>query len=226
MPWRKMMAVLIGFPIISTVISLLVLNRSMITDLGLDFNNAFFAIVTIWYLIQIYILYRILKSEGWTWKDIGYHFNARKTIYFSMGYLAFAFGLLFFIEYTLSHATFDQEKLESVMKLSPRTTLSRVIFIFMGLAAGLAEEFVYRGFAIRGLVSNGLNKWAAVLLAAIPFLFQHGVKAYQVTWGTWYIVWGIILGLMFLFLKKLHVNIIIHWLVILSALLAVLQAVK
>ncbi|MCU0439470.1 MAG: CPBP family intramembrane metalloprotease [Raineya sp.] len=223
---QKTLFVLIGFPIVSTLLSLLLLNRTLITNLGFNFSDTFRIIVTIWYLVQIYLIYRILRNEGWSLADIGYSFNRKKTLYFCLSYLVFAFGLLFFIEYQLANSVIDSEKLKSIVALSPKDTTGRIIFIFMGLVAGLAEEFVYRGFAIKALISNKLNKWLAAVLASIPFLFQHGIKAYQITWGTWYFVWGIVFGCLFLLLKKLQPIIIIHWLVILSAMVAVLQAIK
>jgi membrane protease YdiL (CAAX protease family) len=226
MPLSKTLGVLIGFPIISTLISLLLLNQSLISKLGLDFSNTFRIIVICWYLVQIYLVYRIIRSEGWSWATIGYSLNSRKTLYFILGYLVFAFGLLFFIEYALANSVLDSEKLKSVVGLSPKNTTARVIFIFLALAAGLAEEFVYRGFAIRALISNNINRWLAVLLASIPFLLQHGIKAYQLTWGSWYVAWGLVFGCLFLVRKNLYLNIIIHWLVILSAMVAILQSIK
>lgn len=226
MPLSKTLGVLIGFPIIATLISLLLLNRHLITDLGLNFSDSFKVLVICWYVIQIYIISRILRSEGWSWADIGYSFNTKKTLYFCLSYLVFAFGLLLFIEYSLANSVINNEKLKSIVNMSPDNTTERVIFIFLGLVAGLAEEFVYRGFAIKALISNRLNKWLAVFIATIPFILQHGIKAYQLNWATWYLVWGVVLGCLFLFLKKLNLNIIIHWLVILSAMVAVLQAVK
>jgi membrane protease YdiL (CAAX protease family) len=223
-PQKTIIAVLIGFPLISTLLSLLLLNRSVITDLGLDFFDTFWVLITVWYLIQIFLISVILRKSGWSWKDIGYTFTTKKTILFLLGYLVFSFALLFFTEYTLAHGTVDEEKLRTLVSLSPKDTVSRVIFVFMALAAGMAEEFVYRGFAIKALVSNNMNKWLAVCIAAIPFVLQHGIKAYQLNWATWYFVWGVVLGVLFLLLKKLTLNIIIHWLVILSAMVAVLQA--
>lgn len=133
------------------------------------------------------------------------------------GYLVLAFAL--------AGAGLDAEKLKGLSDLSnltPRTTAQRVVFIFMGLAAGLCEEFVYRGFAITGLQSRGINRWIAVALAAIPFVFQHGLKSLDQFW--WFFGWGIVLGVVFLFTRRLYANIIVHWLVILAALLAILQA--
>lgn len=224
MPFSKILGVLIGFPLIATFISLLLLNRTLITNIGLDFFNTFWIIIIFWYLIQIFIISKILSSEGWSWVEIGYPFSKRGTFYFIGGYLLFAIGLLVFIEFVLANTNIDTEKLKLLNSLTPKMTTSRIIFIVMGLVAGLAEEIVYRGFAIRALESNKINKWIVIIIAAIPFIFQHGLKSFDQF--LWFLIWGIIFGILFLWLKKLTFNIIIHWLVILSAMIAVLQILK
>lgn len=223
-PWSKTLAVLIGFPIIATLISLLLLNRSLITNIGLDFFNTFWIIITVWYLVQIYIVSKILHTEGWQWADIGFPFSKKKTFYFIGGYLLFAFGLLAFIELALANSIVDPEKMNNISSLTPKTTTARIIFVFMGLTAGLAEEIVYRGFAIKALVSNKINKWLAVFAASIPFIFQHGLKSINQFW--WFLIWGVVFGILFLLLKKLTFNIIIHWLIILSAMISILQVIR
>ena len=224
MPLSKTLAVLIGFPIVATLISLLLLNRPQITNLGLYFFNTFWIIIIGWYLIQIYILSKILHSAGWKWVDIGFSFSKKKTFYFIGGYSLFAFGLLAFIEIALANSMVDPEKMNNISSLIPKTTTARIIFIIMGLTAGLAEEIVYRGFAIKALVSNKINKWLAVFAATIPFIFQHGLKSIDQFW--WFLTWGVVFGILFLWLKKLTFNIIIHWLVILSAMIAILQVIQ
>lgn len=223
-PLSKTLAVLIGFPIISTLISLLLLNRPLITNLGLDFFNTFWIIITGWYLSQIYIVSKIIQTAGWKWGDIGFSFSKKKTFYLIGGYLLVAFGLLVFIEIALANSIVDPEKMNNISSLTPKTTMARIIFIIMGLTAGLAEEIVYRGFAIKALVSNKINKWLAVFAATIPFIFQHGLKSIDQFW--WFFTWGIVFGILFIWLKKLTFNIIIHWLIILSAMIAILQVIQ
>lgn len=224
MPLSKTLLVLFGFPIVATLISLLLLNQSLITNMGLDFFNTFWIIITGWYALQIFIISKIIKSVGWTWSDIGFNLSKKKTMYFIGGYFIFAFGLLIAIELALANSIIDSEKMNAISSLTPKTTTARIIFIFMGLMAGLAEEIVYRGFAIKSLVSNKINKWIAVVIATIPFIFQHGLKSIDQFW--WFLCWGVIFGSLFLWLKKLNINIVIHWLVILSAMFAILQVLQ
>ncbi len=224
MSLSKTLLVLIGFPIIATSISLLLLNRHLITDLGFEFFNTFWMIIIGWYLLQILIVSKILKSSGWQWNEICLSFRRKKTIYLIIGYIIFSLGLLIFIELALSNSTIDTEKLKALSSLTPKTTTSRVIFIVMGLVAGLAEEIVYRGFAIKALESNKINKWFAIFIASIPFIFQHGLKSIDQFW--WFLITGIIFGVIYVLRKNLYLNIIIHWLVILSAMFGILQVLE
>lgn len=227
LPLWKTLIILIGFPVVSTLISLLLLNRSLFSGFRLDFFSTFWILIIGWYVLQIYILSKVLKSSGWSWNNIGYTFTKKKTLYFIGGYLLIACSLFAFIEFTLAHTVIDAGKLKSLSDLSnltPKTTNERIIYIIMGLVAGLAEELIYRGFAIKALESYKINKWLAVVIATIPFVFQHGLKSVDQFW--WFFIWGIIFGLLFLFIKKLYLNIIIHWLVILSAMVAILQVLK
>jgi membrane protease YdiL (CAAX protease family) len=223
----KIAAVLVGFPVVSTLLSLLLLRKDLLAWTGLEFHTAFWMLITLWYAAQIAILGLVLKSSGANWKDIGYGFDARRTAWFVGGYLLFAFALVAFVEFALGSVGSDPAKLQALSDLSnltPKTTASRVVFVFMGLAAGLCEDLVFSGFAIRALQSRGLNPWLAAVLATIPFVFQHGVKSIAQVW--WFAIWGLVFGAVFIGSRRLWINIVIHWLVILSAVLAVLQALR
>lgn len=234
----KILGVLICFPIIATLISILLSSQPVISGIDLKTLNSFFdayylnyVLIISWYLLQLYILSRILKASNWSWSDIGIALSKKKMIYSIIGYLIITFGLLIFIEMALAKSTINVEKLNSIPSFSPKTTTARVIFVFLALVAGIAEEIVYRGFAIKSLMSRKVNKWLAVLIASIPFIFQHGMRAIDsITgngiWVGWYFAWGIVFGVIFLFSKKLYINIIIHWLVILSAMVGILQAIE
>jgi len=227
MPSWKIIVVLFGFPIISTLFSLLLLNRHVFSWTGLDFFTAFWLVITFWYMVQIAILAKILKSIGWSWSDIGYSFDCNRTAYFVAGYLLLAFALLGFIEFSLANVGIDPEKLKALSdlaNLTPKSLTQRLVFIFMGLAAGLCEELVYRGFAITAMKSRGTNQWLASLVAAIPFVFQHGLKSLDHFW--WFFIWAIVFGAIFITSRRFYINIILHWLVNLAAVFAILQTLR
>jgi len=220
----RIVLVLIGFPVIATLISLLLLHRSLITNLGFDFFNTFWLIIICWYGIQIYLISKILAADGYTFKDIGFSFTARKTQYLFAGYLIFTVGLLVFIELALANSKIDVNLLNEISSLTPKTTISRVIFIVMAFVGGISEELVYRGFAIKSLTNLRINKWLAIAIAAIPFVFQHGLKSIEQFW--WFLIWGLVFGVIYVQLKNLYLNIIIHWLVVLAAMVAILQVIE
>ncbi len=179
MPVSKMIAVLLGFPVGSTLISMLLLERGSFSWTGLDFFTAFWLLITFWYVAQIAILAKVLKSSGWSWSDIGYTFNRRRTAYFVVGYLVFAFALLGFVEFALANAGTDPEKvraLSDLANLTPKNLPQRIVFVFMGLAAGLCEELVYRGFAIRSLKSRGINHWLCGFHRCFPICVPARLK--------------------------------------------------
>lgn len=79
-PLSKTIAVLIGFPVIASSVSLLLLKRSVITDLGFDFINTFWAIIIGWYILQIFVISRVIHSSGWSWADIGFSLSKKNDI--------------------------------------------------------------------------------------------------------------------------------------------------
>lgn len=227
MPAPKIALVLLGFPVVSTLLSLLLLDRSIFSWTGFSFFTAFWSLITCWYFAQIAILAKVLRSAGWSWNDIGYTFDRKKTIYFVIGYLVFALGLVGFVEASIASVGVDPDKVKALSdfsNLTPKNLSQRLIFIFMGLGAGLCEELVYRGFAIRSLKSRGINQWFAALIASFPFVFQHGLKSLDQFW--WFFIWAVVFGGIFIIAKQLTINIVIHWLVILLALLAILQTLQ
>jgi len=227
MPMDRLQFVLIGFPLGSLLVSLPLLARDGIAAAGFEFRLLYWPLVVAWYCVQIAVLSRVLKSCGWRWADIGYGLDRRRTAWFVGGYLAFAFALVGFVEFALAGSGVGPEQLKALSdfsNLAPQGLGERLVYVAMGLVAGLCEELVYRGFAINALRSRGWSAWLAVPVAAIPFVFQHGLKSLQQFW--WFLGWGLLLGAVFVVLRKLYANIVVHWLVILSAMLAVLQVLR
>ena len=157
--WRPL-AILIGFPLVSTLLSLLLLNRSIVSGSGSSFFAFFWSVITVWYAVQIWLLRHTLKAAGQTWESIGFTSSRKRIGQLVTGYLVVALLLLALIELALANAPVDAEKMKNLSdlaNLTPTTTTERLIYIAMGLAAGLAEELVYRGYAITSLVNYRLS---------------------------------------------------------------------
>lgn len=225
MRWPAILGLLLGLPAASTLLSCLLLERERFAAAGVDFRLVFWPLATAWYAAQIAILARVLRANGWGWRDIGYGLGRRGTAWLVAGYLVFAGLLVALVESALAGTGMDAEalaRLSDFADLSPADTTQRVLYVLMGLVAAPCEELVYRGFAINALRSRGWSAWLAVPAASIPFVFQHGLKSIDQFW--WFLAWGLVFGAAFVLLRKLYANIVVHWLVILSAIAAILQA--
>ena len=224
LPLWKTLSVLIGFPLLSTILSLLLLHRNIFDIVNLDFFSGFWIVISGWYAAQILIIRQLLYSEGYSLKDIGYKLSLKKTIWVLVGYLLFVTMLIVFIEISLANEQIDAGQLSDFANFAPTQNRQRIIFVIMALVGGLAEGIVYRGFAMRALQGYRIHKILTVFIAALPFVFQHGLKSIDQFW--WFFGMGIIFGLIFLVFKNLYLNIILHWLIVLSVMLAVLSTIQ
>jgi len=222
-PLWKLAAVLIGFPIVHYLYSLTLLHRDLFTFGGLDFFLTFWLGSAVIYLAKIFVVLRLMAGSGWTPADIGYKLSRKGTGILTVSYFVSALLLVLLLEMALGQVDLDPDRLASMRGLYPDTTAKRLVFIVMAFVAGLSEEIIYRGFAIHALERIGIHRWPAVFLAAIPFVFQHGIKSLDQFW--WFFGNGIVFGIIFIATKRLLPNILLHWLIILSALLGVFTAV-
>lgn len=222
LPWLALMAVLVGFPVFFYLWSLALLHRSTFTIPGLDFFTGFWIATAAVYAAKTWIVLKILYRSGWTAADIGLPTERKSIVPVIAGYVLLAALALAAVEYAVSQTVFDQEKLASLPGLYPESTEKRIALLVLALFGGVSEEITYRGFAIKGLVSRGFNRWIVIPIAAIPFVFQHGLKSLDQFW--WFFTMGVFFGLLFVISKRLLPCIIIHWLVIWAALGGIFSA--
>jgi membrane protease YdiL (CAAX protease family) len=224
-PRHQTLLVLAAFPAASTVLSLALLDRGLFAWTGLDFFAVFWSLAALWYVAQVAIVGAVLRRNGRTFADIGFAPRSRAFRRLCIGYAVLAVLLVAFIEWSIRSVGLDPAKLADLSGLADITPLStglRVVFVLMGFAAAISEEVVYRGFAVTALRSYRVPVWLAVPLAAVPFVFQHGLKSIE--HFAWFFGWGVVFGVLFAWRRSLNLPIAIHWLVILAALPAVLQA--
>lgn len=81
------------------------------------------------------------------------------------------------------HPGAADKQLEAIRFLLPTTIAQRWVFVIVCLTAGIAEEWIYRGFVLHFLVSAlpAVDGWIIVLAAAAMFGIAH---AYQGKVGT------------------------------------------
>lgn len=81
------------------------------------------------------------------------------------------------IAYALLCRALGMRETATTLRLLPRTRADKAGFTALSLAAGLFEEFVYRGFLIAALLVATGSLPLAILLAAAAFGLVHGYQA-------------------------------------------------
>lgn len=222
MPWPLLIGVLVGFPALFFLWSLPLLHRQAFTIPGLDFFTGYWLATAGIYAGKIWLVLLLLRRHGWGAADIGLPVGRQRIGRIVLLYVLFA-GLAFLaVEAMAARTVFDAERLARLPGLYPRNSEQRLALLFLALFAGVSEEITYRGFAISGLVSRGVSRWLAVGIAALPFVLQHGLKSLDQFW--WFLLNGLLLGLIYVTSRRLLPGILLHWGIIWVALLGVFQA--
>lgn len=222
MPLPVLAGVLIGFPAFFFLWSLPLLHRQAFTLPGVDFFTGYWIATAGIYALKIWLILVLIRRIGWAPSDIGLPTGRRRIAGIMAGYVALAALAFVAVDYAAAHATFDPEKLARLPGLYADTTGKRLALLFMAFFAGVSEEITYRGFAISGLVSRGISRWLAIGIAAFPFVFQHGLKSLDQFW--WFLLSGLFLGVVYVVTRRLLPGVVIHWLIIWSALLGIFSA--
>jgi len=105
------------------------------------------------------------------------------------------------------------KQLDAIRFLLPKTTVQRAVFVVVCLTAGIAEEWIYRGFVLHFLVSAlpSVNGWLLVVAAAAMFGIAH---AYQGRVGTILTgVLGFVFSLFYIGTGSLLLSMFLHALV-------------
>lgn len=223
MPIWALGLVLIGFPAFFYLWSLALLNRDLFTFGDIDFFVTYWVATSAIYAAKVGIILWLLRRVGWTAADVGLAgYDRARVRRIAIIYIAVAVAAFLLIEFAVTQVTFDPDKLADLPGLYAETTQKRLALLVLALFAGVSEELTYRGFAISGFVSRGMNRWLAVVTAAIPFVLQHGIKSLDQFW--WFFINGLIIGSIFILTKRLLPGIIIHWAIIWLALIGIFSA--
>lgn len=221
----KTLSIIIGFPILY----LLFCETSIATELfgnkNLDYYIPFWGGIIMLHWLSVFVVTLLLKSQGKTLTDIGYKLSRKGTLFLIGSYVIVALLLLVGVEIMLSDVELDSSQFGNISGLIPKTTSHRIFFIFLVFSTGFCEEIFYRGFVITQLEKIGLNKWIALIFAALLFIGIHGINAYSRNF-LFYFGGGIMFGLTFLLSKRLLPSILIHLLINLSAMMGILELVK
>lgn len=223
MPWWKIAVVLFGFPSIYQLYSVTPIASKLFQDSDAESFVPFFLGLTFLHCMTFFICYLFLKDSKWGNVEIGYSLSKKQTFKLIAIYFLIAISLLIFVEITLYYIPLDSEKLKGIGDFFPKNTLQRIVFTFTAFAAGFCEEYIYRGFGIRSLENRKISTWIAVIITSTCFTFIHGIIVFQ-RFPTYFFP-ALFFGILFVWTKKLHILMLVHAIIDLSALLMILRAI-
>ena len=221
----KILSIIIGFPILYILFGKTSIAIELFVNKNLDYYIPFWGGIILLHWFSVLVVMKFLKSQKKTLAYIGYKLSNKETLYLVGGYLLVATLMLVGVEIMLNNVEIDSSKFGNISGLIPKTTSHRIFFILLVFSTGFCEEIVYRGFAITQLNEVGLNKWIALIIAALIFIGIHGINAYTNRF-LFLFGGGIMFGVAFLLSKRLLPSILIHLLINLSAMMAILQLIE
>lgn len=222
--WKTLL-IIIGFPIVYILFCKSSIAYELFGNKDLDYYIPFWGGIISLHWLSVLAVTMLLKSHGKTLADIGYKLTKKGTLILIGGYVLVALLVFVGVELILSTGELDSSQFGNISGLIPKTTSHRIFFILLVFSTGFCEEIVYRGFAITQLKKEGLNKWIALVIAALLFIGIHGINAYSKAF-LFYFGGGIMFGLIFLYSKRLLPSMLLHFLINLSAMMAILQLIK
>jgi membrane protease YdiL (CAAX protease family) len=97
---------------------------------------------------------------------------------------------------------------ESVAAALPKSPAERIVWVFVSISAGVAEEIVFRGYCHRQFEALTRSQWRALGLQAVLFGVTHGYQGVDAMARI--TVLGLAFGLMALWRQSLRPGIIAH----------------
>lgn len=183
-----------------------------------DYFYIFWSSVIFIHWLSFMLMASFLKINKLTYKDIGATLSKKGYFIFVSCMLVLALAIYGIVEYNIKDVEIDMDKLNSNIfgGIIATTSNERIFWILCASVSGYCGEFIYRGYIIKTLILTGVNKWLAVFLAAIPFVFSHGQgAAYSFNLFLSYLIIGIVLGTILLLGKRLWITISLHILILL-----------
>ena len=172
------------------------------------------SILVLHWATAIYTVGLIYRAGG-TLADIGLKLTPRRVAAVLASFIIVGAGLLYL------RATWPMpvQPPKDWMNLYPFTWNERVLMLFVSCTAGICEEIIYRGFAIRVLQARGTRTVWAVLIAGISFALIHGLAGVFLL--PIYLLSAVIFSAIFLWRGSLLTAIVTHALFDMQMVLAV-----
>lgn len=171
LPRWQVLLVLVGFPLVY------LLNNFTPWSLGLFVRHdrswfvPFMASILVLHWSSLVVTVWLVKKAGGSLAQIGLPLSPTKVAIAAAVFVAWGALLLW---YRTTWAMPDEPPTGWQITF-PYTFAERVLILCLATSAGICEETIYRGFAIRVLQGRGWKLWQTLLLAGLSFALIHGI---------------------------------------------------
>jgi len=205
-PW-----ILFLFPVVYFINNLMPWSYGLWIDNNHDYYIPFWSSIIVTHVIGVLLAFWIVRKCGLTMQGIGINLNIRKISVLLTILCVIGAGMAYFTHNLVSGMEISEEQLNSAYFYVPQTDIERIFWIICCLFAGFCEEFYFRG-CIQGLLKKKNYHWSLVIIiSTISFCLIHS-GAFLESWTnvSSYVAFGLFFGGLYMWTKKLWLNIAIH----------------
>ena len=164
--------------------------------------------VTILNWLLVFFVWRGIRRQGNTFHSlIQGRWASLRDVYRDLSLAAVFWGLLLGVAWGLDHLL-SQGQAESLELLLPRSTVEVGVWILTSISAGFCEEFVFRGYVQRQLLSWSGSIPISVLGQSFLFGMMHAYQGWMLAFRI--VVLGVLFGALAAWRRTLRVGMIAH----------------
>ena len=204
LPRWQLLTVLIGFPLLYLANSFTPWSIGLFGRGDRSWYIPFWSSILVLHWSTAAVTVWIVYRSGGALADLGLRLTATRVLAVLASF-AIVGGALLYLRTTWPLPSKPPTDWQVVY---PFTWGERVLMLVGSCTAGICEELIYRGFAIRVLRGRGMRTWLAVLLAGISFSLVHGIAG--VILLPVYLAFAIVFSAIFLWRGSLLPVIVLH----------------
>lgn len=205
--WRHL-GVLIAIMLVVAVQGIILQSKQSVADASSNHLAVYVSLIIMeWALV--FLVWRGIRKTNTSLRDlVGGRWETPRDVLrdIVLGFLLWL--VLISIAITWKYTSGGGGLSESVAAALPKSAAERMLWVFVSISAGVAEEIVFRGYCQRQFEALTRKRWTALGLQALLFGVTHGYQGVDAMVRI--TVLGLAFGLMALWRQSLRPGIIAH----------------